>query len=269
MTSVYLHKFPNGKVYVGIADNPEQRWNYGAGYATNPAMHADILLYGWRNIEHIIVAECDTRDEALQLEREYILLYDSENPDKGYNQTGIKSELIERVKAKRTMYEGFGEYRSAADWARIVGVHRATFGRYLQQGMTVEEIFATRCVIYRGHEAVGTYRKPRQSATMKETQETIYNLLMLSGYVLDEKLDSVEVRPTNNQRHLVAFKGRPFGVYNYKTGELRLSKGTGIPLKLPGLEDVRVVRNQLGLWEPHPATTKEVLTLQGAQTLTY
>lgn len=267
MTSVYLHKFPNGKVYVGIADNPQERWGYGSGYINNADMYADIQYYGWRNIEHLIIAECDTREEALMLEREYILLYDSENPEKGYNQTSIKSELTKRVMTKRTLYEGFGEYRSAADWARIAGVPRSSFARYLQQGMTVEDIFEMRCVIYGDPKAVGSYRKPRQSAVMKEIQETMYNILVLSGYVLTEKLDSVEVSPANNQRHIVTFNGRPFGVYHYKTGALQLSKGTGIPLKLPGLEDVRVVRNNLGQWEPHPATNLEVLRLRNEQTL--
>lgn len=91
MTKVYLHKFPNGKVYVGIADNPEQRWNGGAGYIGNRAMYADIMRYGWRNIEHIILAKCDTREDALRMERGFILIYDSENPEKGYNQTETKA----------------------------------------------------------------------------------------------------------------------------------------------------------------------------------
>ena len=262
MTSVYLHKFPNGKVYVGIADNPEQRWNGGTGYAGNPAMHADIMLYGWRNIEHIIIAECATREEALELEREYILLYDSENPEKGYNQTSIKTDLIERVRARNNMIEGFGELRHAADWARIVGVHRSTFGRYLQQGLTVEEIFAARKVVYRGPGTIGNFRKPRQSAAMRETQETIYMLLVMSGYAVDEGLESVEVKPTNNQRHLVSFEGKPFGEYNYKTGELKLGNKTGIPLKLPGLDNPLVRQNNLGLWEPHPETTAEIFRLK-------
>ena len=46
MTSVYLHKFPNGKVYVGIADDLASRWQNGMGYVNNPAMHAAIQRYG-------------------------------------------------------------------------------------------------------------------------------------------------------------------------------------------------------------------------------
>lgn len=102
MTSVYLHKFPNGKVYVGIADNPEQRWNHGAGYANNPDMYADILLYGWQNIEHTIVEECATREDALRIERGYVLLHDSENPEKGYNRTETKTVLLRHKVAGNT-----------------------------------------------------------------------------------------------------------------------------------------------------------------------
>ena len=262
MTYVYVHLFPNGKAYVGIADNPEQRWKSGHGYKDNPEMYEDILLYGWRNIQHIIAAECNTREEALTLEREYILAYDSENPEKGYNQTGIKEKIIERIKAKNTMVEGFGELRSAAEWARIVGVHRSTFSRYLQQGLTVEDVFRARGIMYRDQGKPVKCRKPRQSAEMRETQSVIYQLLTWSGYTIDVGPESVEVKPTNNQRHLITFKGLPFGEYNYRTGELKLSNKTGIPLKMPGLDFPLVSRNHIGLWEPHPETVREILALK-------
>lgn len=97
MTSVYKHTFPDGKVYIGITDNPTQRWEYGHGYQENEEMYAAILASGWKNIQHAILAKCDTRGEAEQLEREYILLYDSEDPEKGYNRTSIKAELLKRA----------------------------------------------------------------------------------------------------------------------------------------------------------------------------
>ena len=100
MTSVYVHKFPNGKVYVGISDNPVERWGGGMGYASNRSMYADIKRYGWKNIEHVIVSECATREEAQRLERKYILLYDSENPKKGYNRLGKHRDKARIVRAK-------------------------------------------------------------------------------------------------------------------------------------------------------------------------
>lgn len=42
---VYCHRFPNGKKYYGISDNPIDRWKEGAGYKDNPAMFAAICTF--------------------------------------------------------------------------------------------------------------------------------------------------------------------------------------------------------------------------------
>lgn len=101
MTYVYMHLFPNGKVYIGIADDPEERWGDGMGYENNRAMFADIVRYGWQNIKHTILTECPTREDALRTERGYILLYDSENPEKGYNQTGPARDSTKILRARK------------------------------------------------------------------------------------------------------------------------------------------------------------------------
>lgn len=92
-TSVYIHTSPAGKVYIGIAENPLQRWANGCGYNDNALFSADIERYGWDNFKHEIIAECQSREEAERLERDFILLLDSESPEKGYNQTHIKADL--------------------------------------------------------------------------------------------------------------------------------------------------------------------------------
>ena len=92
-TSVYIHTSPAGKVYIGIAENPLQRWANGCGYNDNALFSADIERYGWDNFKHEIIAECQSREEAERLERDFILLLDSESPEKGYNQTRIKAHL--------------------------------------------------------------------------------------------------------------------------------------------------------------------------------
>ena len=82
--TVYIHKFPNGKVYVGLTkQKPEDRWRYnGLGYKKQPVYEA-ILEYGWSNIEHEIVEDNLTYEEAQQLERNLVCLYDS--IENGYN----------------------------------------------------------------------------------------------------------------------------------------------------------------------------------------
>lgn len=95
MTYVYKHTFPNGKIYIGIADNYLNRWNNGEGYSTNPPMYAAIKQYGWDNIKHEILKECDTRQEAEQLEQRLILAYHSEDKEIGYNRTRFTLRLLE------------------------------------------------------------------------------------------------------------------------------------------------------------------------------
>ena len=84
--SVYMHVLPNGKRYIGITcRKPEYRWNYGKGYEQNKHFYNAILKYGWDNIEHIIVADDLSKDDACSMEQTLIKRYDSTNQYKGYN----------------------------------------------------------------------------------------------------------------------------------------------------------------------------------------
>jgi hypothetical protein len=96
--TVYVHVSPSKKVYVGITGiKPEYRWDNGRGYKKQVFYNA-IQKYGWNNIQHIIVAENLSLDEANALERELISKYNSTNPlfgynvDNGGNNLGSKSE---------------------------------------------------------------------------------------------------------------------------------------------------------------------------------
>ena len=80
---LYIHKFPNGKKYVGVCQCCEDRWNDGNGYAHNEKMYNDIKKYGWDNIEHKILLETSDNDLAYKLER--ILIDEMELVEKGYN----------------------------------------------------------------------------------------------------------------------------------------------------------------------------------------
>ena len=82
---VYIHIFPNHKVYIGMTRNAEKRWNNGLGYKGNEEMFYDILKYGWNNIEHNIIAENLTYNEALKIEKKKIEEYKSYNNKYGYN----------------------------------------------------------------------------------------------------------------------------------------------------------------------------------------
>lgn len=85
--SVYVHHFPNGKVYVGITSaSPEHRWQpNGKGYQSQPKIWNAIQKYGWENIEHEIFASRLTAEEASKTEILLIKLYNSVDKNNGYN----------------------------------------------------------------------------------------------------------------------------------------------------------------------------------------
>lgn len=87
MYTVYKHTTPSGKVYIGITkQKPEQRWDNGNGYKKNEYFYRAILKYGWENIEHEIICQAPmSAAQAGAVEKLFIALYDSTNPDKGYN----------------------------------------------------------------------------------------------------------------------------------------------------------------------------------------
>lgn len=82
--TVYVHKFPNGKNYVGLTKQPvESRWgSHGLGYKKQPIYNA-IQEFGWDNIQHIVLKDGLTFDKAQELEKQKIIEYDSIN--NGYN----------------------------------------------------------------------------------------------------------------------------------------------------------------------------------------
>ena len=85
--TVYLHKnLKNQKVYIGqTSQSVQKRWNNGKGYVSSPHFYAAIQKYGWNNFEHIILKEKLTAEEADYWEKYYISLYQSQQPEKGYN----------------------------------------------------------------------------------------------------------------------------------------------------------------------------------------
>ena len=83
---VYKHTFPNNKIYIGITGNkPEHRWRSGWGYNNQPLMANAINKYGWNNIEHEILYDGLTKEEAERLEFNLIAEYQSNKREFGYN----------------------------------------------------------------------------------------------------------------------------------------------------------------------------------------
>lgn len=83
--TIYLHRCPNGKCYVGMtSQNINRRWRSGLGYQNNKDFYSDIKIYGWDNIEHIILEEGLSRKNACESEKYNIKKYNCIYPN-GYN----------------------------------------------------------------------------------------------------------------------------------------------------------------------------------------
>ena len=83
---VYMHTTPSGKVYIGLTcKKPHRRWANGCGYRNQQYFYRAIQKYGWKNMHHIIVQENLSQTQASELEKQLIKLFDSTNPEKGYN----------------------------------------------------------------------------------------------------------------------------------------------------------------------------------------
>ena len=82
--TVYMHVSPSGKRYIGITgQSVERRWGNGTGYKNCISFNRAIAKYGWDNIEHSIIAENLTLEEANRLERNIIDCYNL--VEEGYN----------------------------------------------------------------------------------------------------------------------------------------------------------------------------------------
>jgi group I intron endonuclease len=90
---VYIAKnIVNNKVYIGITKRNLEKRVYEHLYSSNIPnkyltirFYNSIRKYGKDNIKWDILCECNSVEELLKKEEYFINLYDSTNPDKGYN----------------------------------------------------------------------------------------------------------------------------------------------------------------------------------------
>lgn len=84
--TVYVHIFPNDKLYIGITSRlPEVRWGeYGEKY-TCKNIRSAIQHYGWQNVRHIILFEGISEELACIIEEYLIAKYHTTDRRFGYN----------------------------------------------------------------------------------------------------------------------------------------------------------------------------------------
>ena len=98
-TGVYkITNLVNGKVYIGASKDIERRWREHKLGLT--AIAEDLKSFGLDNFMFEVLLECP-EDMLCQWERDMICLYDSDDPEKGYNDKGnrpysLKNSVVHR-----------------------------------------------------------------------------------------------------------------------------------------------------------------------------
>lgn len=173
MYTVYKHTTPSGKVYIGITkQKPEQRWNNGNGYKNNEHFHRAILKYGWENIEHEIICQAPiSAEQAGAVEKSLIELYDSTNPDKGYNNSiggeygalGVHRSAETRRKMSESMkganHPNYGKHRSAETRRKLSESHKGKHLSHETRRKLSESLKGTNNPNYDKHLSDETRRK--------------------------------------------------------------------------------------------------------------
>ena len=121
---IYKLTLPNGKIYIGMTKRTVKQRLYDA-YHHNQVLRSDILKFGKKNIKSEIILDGLTIEEADEAEIRYISLYDSTNPNIGYNIShgglrawvGLKHSEESR---KKMSISGKGKHS---------GIHNANFGK--------------------------------------------------------------------------------------------------------------------------------------------
>ncbi len=104
--TVYKHTSPEGKSYIGLTSQPpNNRFRNGDGYKFSDALYSDIQKFGWDSFTHDLLYEGLTREEGKKKEQEMIILYETKNPEKGYNcrkgGDAMSDESIEKMQKTR------------------------------------------------------------------------------------------------------------------------------------------------------------------------
>ena len=135
--TLYVHtNIENKKVYIGITGkDAAERWKDGEGYKHNPELYADIKKYGWETgFFHQIVRDNLTLEKAKEAESFFVEMYDSVDPNKGYNrrpggwgygEIRKRENFGEKIKNLRKTRKV-----NQQELADYLGVKRATISNY-------------------------------------------------------------------------------------------------------------------------------------------
>ena len=103
---VYMHISPSGKKYIGITrQSLKKRFDNGRGYKRCYRFKKAIDKYGWDNIEHYLIKDNLSKEEAIKMEIYLVEKYDTTNNKNGYNcsKGGNIPHITEETRRKRSI----------------------------------------------------------------------------------------------------------------------------------------------------------------------
>lgn len=178
-------------MYFGITSKqPKKRWENGAGYRKNnceSAVYNAILKYGWENIEHIVLYENLTKEEACVMEQELIAKYKTNirrhGNDYGYNMTDggegalghkVSEATRERARKMFSEFSGSNHYRARAvicndkEWETVTAfckennVTHAAFEKWLDGRNAMPVYWYNKHLHYKDEEFDTSIIKPQE-----------------------------------------------------------------------------------------------------------
>lgn len=98
---------PDGKVYVGqTMQELDKRWHGGEGYILNTEFYNTIRDVGWENIKHEVLGVFETKEETDLYEKLFIVYFNSEDKEFGYNNTSYVSFLKRKYDNRYEVVDG-------------------------------------------------------------------------------------------------------------------------------------------------------------------
>lgn len=148
--SVYMHIFPDGKRYVGMTSSVpvEKRWGSKGCHYQTQSVYKAILAYGWKNVNHEVVCEGVSFEDAEAKERELISRYQTTDPQHGYNIAfgGVRGEGVLNDSTKEKLRQWGYAHPKTGERMRWYARHKSpeTIEKIRQKATGVKQSAETR-----------------------------------------------------------------------------------------------------------------------------
>lgn len=156
---------------------------------------------------------------------------------------------------KEKKYPGFGVEKSVTGWSTFLGLSYSTVWRYLNEGMTPEEIASMKELTVDMGKLHEMPKRTRER--IEEVKEIMEELLDRSNY----DPDGLEIFTNENKNGgnlSIVWNEISIGLYSYQGDALHLTGGDSLRLRYPTIEGQMISRNEAGRWNIHPETKRAI-----------